>query len=81
MEKKKGGVVLDYSKTFCIFASEKLRASVTAIQKHEKRYEEKADDGFGVVHGVQHCEGEDYYDHNVSYNIFAVFMRNKESFR
>jgi len=29
-----------------------------------------------VVRWVKEYEGEDVYDHGVSYNIFAVFSRN-----
>ena len=31
-----------------------------------------------VVNWVKRYEGEDYYDNNVSYNIFAVFLGNKK---
>lgn len=31
-----------------------------------------------VVNWVKENEGEDVYDHGVSYNIFAVFLRNKK---
>ena len=32
-----------------------------------------------VVNRVKEYEGEDIYDHNVNYNIFAVFKRNKDN--
>ena len=32
-----------------------------------------------VVRWVKQYEGEDVYDHDVSYNIFAVFSKEKNS--